>query len=177
MGKKIGIDVSQLAYENTGVANYLGDLVGELIKNTDNTFVLFFSSLRKKLPTRVVNFAKNSNVTLVRRRIPPTALHVMWNVLHIYRIEKFIGPVDIFISSDWCEPPSKGKKATILYDLIVYKYPDETAKKIIRVQRKKLSWVKKESDIVFCISESTKDDAISILGIEESRLRVVYPGF
>ena len=34
----------------------------------------------------------------------------------------------------------------------------------------------KESDIVFCISESTKKDAIEILGIEEKRLKVIYPG-
>ena len=49
-------------------------------------------------------------------------------------IENFIGPVDIFITSDWTEPPTKkAKKATILYDLIVYKYPDETHKKIVAI--------------------------------------------
>ena len=58
----------------------------------------------------------------------------------------------------------------------MYKYPEETAKKIIEVQKRKLAWVKKESDIVFCISESTKKDAMEILGIEEKKLHVIYPG-
>ena len=68
------------------------------------------------------------------------------------------------------------KKATILYDLIVYKYPKETDKKIIATQRRKLNWVKEESDIILCISEATKKDAVEVLSIEEKRLRVVYPG-
>ena len=64
----------------------------------------------------------------------------------------------------------------ILYDLIVYKYPNETDRKIIEVQRRKLKWVKKESKMIFCISESTKKDAKEILGIEDKRLKVIYPG-
>ena len=175
---KIGIDVSQLAYQNTGVANYLGNLVSEMIQHKEHEYVLFFSSLRRSLPARVEEFLQSGNVTLVQKRIPPTALHILWNVLHIIPIEKFIGPVDLFLTSDWSEPPTtKAKKATILYDLIIYKHPGETAKKIVSVQTKKLSWVKKESDIVFCISNSTKNDAMSILGLSDEKLRVVYPGY
>ena len=109
--------------------------------------------------------------------IPPTIFDLIWNRLHIMPIEWFIGDVDIFITSDWTEPPAKrAKKATILYDLIVYKYPEETDRKIIETQKRKLRWVKKESSIIFCISEATKRDAMEILGIEENRLRVIYPG-
>jgi hypothetical protein len=45
------------------------------------------------------------------------------------------------------------------------------------VQKRKLLWVKRESSIIFCISESTKEDAVEILKIEEEKLKVVYPGF
>lgn len=174
---KIGIDVSQLAYKNTGVANYLGNLVEEMIKNEQNEFVLFFSSFRGSIPKSVLDFSKRENVRVVTRKIPPTVMNLMWNILHRFPIEKFIGKVDVFISSDWTEPPAKNaKKATIIYDMIVYKYPNETDKKIIKVQKRKLSWVKKESDIIFCISNSTKEDVKKILAIEEDRLRVIYPG-
>jgi len=59
----------------------------------------------------------------------------------------------------------------------VYKYPHGTDQKIIKVHKRKLKWVKKESDIIFCISESTKKDAQDILGIAGEKLKVVYPGF
>ena len=175
---KIGIDVSQLAYEKTGVSNYLANLVQNLIEtDKKNHYVLFFSSLRKDLRLKIKDLAGNPNVQIKTFKIPPTLLDLIWNKLHILPIENFIGPVDVFITSDWTEPPVKhAKKATILYDLIVYKYPEETAGKIVETQKRKLSWVKKESDMVFCISEATKKDAQAILGIDESKLSIVYPG-
>ncbi|MEM4230903.1 MAG: glycosyltransferase [Candidatus Pacearchaeota archaeon] len=174
----IGIDISQLAYEGTGVANYLQDLIQKLLEiDKKNEYVLFFSSLRKNFQFSILNFKADQNVKVKRFKLPPVLLDFLWNRLHIFPIENFIGEVDIFITSDWLEPPvKKAKKATILYDLIIYKYPKETDQKVIKTQKRKLEWVKKESDIIFCISESTKKDAIEILKIPESKLRVIYPG-
>lgn len=166
---RIGIDISQIAYEKTGVANYIKNLVENLLKiDKKNQYILFFSSLRKKPP----------QYPGVRAfKIPPTLLDILWNRLHIIPIEWFIGDIDVFITSDWTEPPAlKAKKVTILYDLVVYKHPQETAKTIIDVQKRKLRWVKKESAKVICISEATRKNAQEILGIENKRLRVIYPG-
>ena len=191
---KIGIDVSQLAYENTGVAAFLSGLVSSLITNdSKNEYVLFYSSLRKEFLIsnfQFLNKSKFPNVKIKKFRIPPTLLDLLWNKFHIFPIERFIGDVDIFITSDWTEPPArKAKKATILYDLIVYKYPQETHQKtefnplkliispnIVSSQKRKLNWVKKESDKVFCISKATAEDAQKILGLDKSKLEVIYPG-
>lgn len=189
---KIGIDISQLAYQSTGVANYLRNLVQNMIvQDTKNEYILFYSSLRNNFQFSIFNFqSAPKNVHIKKIKIPPSLLDILWNKLHIFPIELFIGSVDIFITSDWTEPPArKAKKATILYDLIVYKYPEEThnqvqfdlknlliSPNIVASQKRKLHWVKKESDVIFCISESTKKDAIEILGISEKRLKVVYPG-
>jgi hypothetical protein len=175
---KIGIDISQLAYQKTGVANYLRSLVEHLLTvDTENTYILFFSSLRKDLDSSFVNELSSPRVNFKFYKFPPTVLNMLWNKLHIMPIENLIGDVDIFITSDWTEPPAKkAKKMTILYDLIVYKYPQETADKIVATQKRKLAWVKKESDMILCISEATKKDAMEILGITEKRLEVIYPG-
>ena len=174
----IGIDISQLAYRNIGVSNYLENLIFEMTKKKNHEFIFFFSSLRRKVPISIRKLVNsNNNIKLKRFRLPPVALHLLWNKLHKVPLENFVGNVDIFISSDWTEPPAKkALKATILYDLIVYKYPDETASKIVAVQKEKLKWVKKESDIIFCISEATKKDAEDILGLEINKLKVIYPG-
>lgn len=175
---KIGIDVSQIAYEGTGVSVFLRKLTEGLLKSDGkNEYVLFFSSLRRDFQFSIFNFKSNLNVQVKKFKFPPFLLDLLWNKLHILPIEWLIGDVDLFITSDWTEPPVvKAKKATILYDIIVYKYPSETDKKIIEVQKRKLRWVKKESKIIFCISESTKKDAMEVLGIEKDRLRVIYPG-
>ncbi len=176
---KIGIDISQVAYEGTGVSEWVRRLVENLLKiDSKNEYILFFSSLRRNIKNKISNI-KNTNkkVKIKTFRIPPLMLDLLWNKLHILPIEWLIGDVDLFITSDWTEPPTlKAKKATILYDLIVYKYPQETDRKIVDVQKRKLKWVKKESKMIFCISEATKKDAMEVLGIEEKRLSVIYPG-
>ncbi|HUD09802.1 MAG TPA: hypothetical protein VMR77_03300 [Patescibacteria group bacterium] len=189
---KIGIDISQLAYPETGVANYLENLVENLVQvDSENEYILFYSSLRKNFQFSIFNFQSNPNVSIKQFRIPPTALDILWNKLHILPIENFIGEVDIFITSDWTEPPAKkAKKATILYDLMIYKYPEEShhqtqfnplkmiiSPNVVEVQKRKLQWVKKESQRILCISEATKRDAQEILGIPQSKLAVIYPGF
>jgi|SRR3989304_774521 len=188
---KIGIDISQLAFENTGVANYLLNLVQNLIRlDRRNQYILFYSSMRKNLNSQIVNFKSNPNVSIKQFKIPPTVLNILWNKLHIMPIENFIGDVDVFITSDWTEPPSKrAKKATIIYDLIVYKYPEEThnqtefnpfkliiSPNIVSSQKQKLKWVKKESDLIFTISASSKKDIEKILEIPGSKIKVIYPG-
>ncbi len=175
---KIGIDISQLAYKNTGVANYLENLVFTMLEKDDkNEYVLFFSSLRGKLEQELVKELTSSRVKLKSFKFPPTFLDLMWNRLHVLPIESLIGEVDLFITSDWTEPPTKkAKKATILYDLVVYKHPRESDEKIVSTQKRKLRWVRKESDMVLCISEATRRDAKVILGLEDRKLQVVYPG-
>ena len=174
---RIGIDISQIAYEETGVASYLLNLVEHLVRlDRENDYILFYSSFRKKFQISNFKFPiSNDKVQIKQFRFTPNLLDLLWNRLHIIPIEWLIGDVDIFISSDWTQPPTKAKKATILYDLIVYKYPQETDKKIVEVQKRKLRWVQKEADVVFCISESTKKDAAEILKIKEEKLHVLYP--
>ena len=132
---KIGIDISQLSYRNTGVSNYLKHLVKGLIDtDQENEYILFYSSLRGRLDLQ--DIPQKKNVRLVKSFLPPTALDFIWNKLHIVPIEIFTGSLDIFITSDWVEPPTKAaKKATILYDLIVYKYPQSQQVKLSRHKR------------------------------------------
>ena len=177
---KIGIDVSQLAYPNTGVANYLKHLVSHLVsQDSKNEYILFASSLRRKeiLQKELTEFGSRPNVSIKLVSFPPSVLDFIWNTLHVFPIEYVLGKIDVFISSDWTQPPSEAKKVTILYDLIVYTYPNETSQKIVDVQKRKLSWVTKEIDKIICISKSTKEDAKKILGIPEEKLEVIYPGF
>lgn len=187
---RIGIDVSQVVYSSTGVANYLANLVENLLKtDTENEYVLFFSSLRRDLDLSIFNVQESPRVNVKAFKFPPLLLDYLWNRLHILPIEWLIGDVDVFITSDWTEPPTKkAKKATIIYDLIVYKYPNETHSKtefsplrllispnIVASQKRKLKWLKKESDIIFTISESSKKDIEEILKINPSKIKVIYP--
>lgn len=173
---KIGIDISQLAFSNTGVANLLKNLVNHLTEQgKEHEFILFYSSMRRSLD---YNWLINRpNMKVKQFRFPPMILDLLWNKLHIVPIENLIGEVDLFITSDWTEPPTKkAKKCTILYDLVVLKHPEESSEKIVSTQKRKLKWIKDEVDTVFCISESTARDAVELLHLKQSQLKVIYPG-
>ena len=174
---KIGIDISQIVYEGTGVANYTRNLVENLLRiDKENEYILFFSSLRRRYKKLKIKYKKHK-VKIKKFKIPPTFLDILWNRLHIFPIEWFIGKVDVFFSSDWTQPPTiSAKKVTTIHDLSIFKFPKEHHPKIVATQKRRLKWVKKECDLVICDSESTKKDVMEILKIPEDKLRVVYPG-
>ncbi len=176
---KIAIDISQIVYSG-GVPQYLSQIVKHLITlDTENEYIFFGSTLRQKEKLREFyqQFQDNPRVHLKLISLPSKVLDMLWNRLHIFPIEFFTGKIDIYLSSDWTQAPTKAKTATILYDLIVYTYPEEMAKEIVEVQKRRMKWVKKDVQSILCISEATKKDAITLLNIPANRLHVVYPGF
>ncbi|QQG44791.1 MAG: glycosyltransferase family 4 protein [Candidatus Roizmanbacteria bacterium] len=175
---KIGIDISQTAYPGSGVARYTHTLISFLLKyDSNNEYVLFFSSLRGDILDdlkKMIN--ERQNVVLKRFYLPPTILNILWNNLHIAPIEWFIGKVDILITSDWLEPPSiTAKKITTIHDLVIYKFPETSSPSIVKTQKRRLNWVKKESELIMCDSEATKKDVEKILKINSQKLKVIYP--
>lgn len=192
---KIGIDISQIAHEGTGVSVYVKKLVGTIIaKHPEHEYVLFGSSLRKLDVFRKFYQAVahgSAGVRLVTVPIPPTILAWLWNTLHIIPIEWFTGKLDVFWSSDWTQPPLAGARGiTTIHDLSILRYPNESHNKtsysaakttispnIVAVQSKRLSRAMEECELFLCDSEATRKDAEELLGVPRSKLRVVYPGF
>lgn len=177
---KIAVDISQIAYEGTGVANYTRELVNNLLKyDKKNRYLIFGYSLRNKdslykFFSSLSSFS--SNVEFRSFTLPQSLADFIGNGLHIIPLERLIGKVDIYHSSDWIQFPSSAKKITTVHDLIVYKYPQTSDKKIISTQKKRLFHVRRECQFILADSFSTKNDLMDILKIDENRIKVVYPG-
>ncbi len=178
---KIGIDISQIVYRGTGVASYTKFLVEGFSRiDKDNQFILFGSSLRNKKLLK--EFLKEFDKNKFKRKIsslPPKFLEFLWNGIHLFPIENLIGEVDVFHSSDWLEPPARSaKKVTTIHDFAVFKYPQTFSARgghdIVANQKRKLFFAKRECDLIICVSQTTKQDAMEILKIPEKKLRVVY---
>lgn len=164
---KIGIDISQIVY-GTGVSVYTYELVSNLLKiDRENNYVLFGGSLRRR-----GELAKYTTNILP---LSPTIADLVWNRLHIINIEKFIGNIDVFHSSDWTQPPSCAFKVSTIHDLAPIKFPNETPKKVVDVHKRRLYWVLKECDRIIVPTNSIKKDVVE-LGADEGKIRVTYEG-
>lgn len=167
---RIAIDISQIVY-GTGVSVYTKNLVDNLLQiDRENEYVLFAGSLRRR--KEVFSMFPSAKIF----PIPPTLADLIWNRLHVFPIEKLVGSVDIFHSSDWSEPPSKAFKVTTVHDLAPFLYPNLFPRDIIRnivdTHKYKLSWVRKETKRIIVPTLATKGDLVS-LGFKEEIIRVI----
>lgn len=163
----VGMDISQLAHLG-GVATYTKNIAENLSKIADLEMVFFYSSLRKPYTGDL----KNVKVY----KLPPTIFELFFNKVRNVSIEKFLGPLDIFHSSDWTQPPSKAKKVTTYHDVVPIKYPEWSHPKIISVHKRKLKIVEDEIDHVIAVSEATKKDLLEVSKIPEEKITVIYEG-
>jgi hypothetical protein len=178
---KIGIDISQIVYEGTGVARYVKNLVSSLLAaDTKNEYVLFGSSLRKRNVIREYYLSikgKHTNVRFALLPFPPTLLDVLWNRLHIIPIEWLIGTIDIFWSSDWTQPPLIGSQGvTTIHDVSFLRFPESFPSSIIEVQKRRLQQVFKTCKTIICDSVATKNDVMEFYHVPEKQIEVIYPG-
>jgi len=171
----IAIDISQTAHVGSGVARYMTNLVKALAQyDSKHTYTFFYASLRKKMNPSIVKLIKPPH-TLKILKLPPTLFEFLHNRARMLPIEAFIGSHDIVVSSDWTQPKTNAKKVTIVHDLVYLKYPQTLHPKILEVQKRRMALVKKEVDIIITDSQSTKQDLVDLLQIDEKKINVVYP--
>jgi len=169
---RIAIDASQIVYD-TGVSVYTKNLIRNLIKiDKRDEYILFGGSLRKfgLLRKKLLELGENCSTRVFP--IPPTLAHILWNKLHIFPIENFLGMVDVFHSSDWTQPPASCFKVTTIHDLAPLKFPKLSHPKIVSVHSKRLEWVFREVQRIIVPSNQIFSE-LKELGLDAARIRVI----
>jgi len=198
---KIGIDVTPIIYEGTGVGDYTRYLVVVLLRqNPEDEFVLFYSTLRGfgKMKGKVKELIKqsldprlrgdepsssgnnsrvsvDSRVRVIGLPIPPWFWQLMWNKLNFIKIEWLIGKVDVFHCWDYLIPPSICKRVVTIHDATPLLFPETHTKKIIANYKLLITKIIKEKIQVITVSENSKKDLIKF-GVDEKLIRVIYNG-
>lgn len=174
---QIGIDISQIVYEGTGVGRFTSGLVYAILEHDKNhRWVFFAGTFRRQIQSSLKQEIQSAGHTLISVPLPPKAIGALWNDLHLFPVTSLLPQLDWFITSDWSEPPARCKKATIVHDLAFKRYPETVDRGILRTQEKRLSHVAKESTVIFTDSIATQQDLISMYDIEAHRISVNYPG-
>ncbi|MEK7112608.1 MAG: glycosyltransferase family 1 protein [Patescibacteria group bacterium] len=169
---KIAIDISQIVY-GTGVSNYTKELVKNILKaDSVNEYILFGGTLRQSSSLKEFFGSISGDFSSKIVPIPPTLADIIWNRLHSLPIEKLVGNIDVFHSSDWTQPPSSAFKVTTIHDLAPIRFPKMTHRRIYEAHKARFGWVKKEVDRIVVPSNATKEELLSF-GVDKARIRVI----
>jgi len=187
----IAIDISQLVYQGSGVANYTYNLVKHLLSYNNQllchscksrnpyTYKLFFAAKNpfKKYP--FLEEFKNLGAKIYRYPIPMKMQKFLWQKNDFLSINSLIGQSDIFYSSDFLRPKTDKnvKGITTIHDLSWKLYPKYHTDDVIKAHEKKLEKTIKYNDEIIVDSENTKNDLLKLYPqIKEEKVHVVYPG-
>lgn len=176
---RIGIDITPVIYQGSGICTYTRLLVTHLLKlkNSAHHFTLFASTLRgQKLLWQYLDTLKSfDNFSVKILPVPPLATEVVWNKFHALPIDRLVKNLDLFHAWDWQQPPKgKLKIITTIHDLTPLKFSSSHHQKTITVQKRRLNHVVAEADAIICDSNATRDDVIKLLKLDPQKLHTVY---
>lgn len=161
---KIGIDISMLVYQGSGVATYTDDLVRALLQYAPkHEYHLFYSSLRRPPGFTALEEYRMLGATVHSFRYPPRVLKWLWNRYQLLPVEWLIGKVDYYLSSDYLRPPLlKGTKGlTTIHDLTWKLFPQYHTRDIIEAHSRKIEHTLRGGDIILLDSKNTKNDLLA----------------
>ena len=80
---KVGIDISQIVYEGTGVSRFTKGLVNAILDfDQKNEWTFFFSSFRINLDPVIEQKILAKGHKLIKWKLPPTLLSFLFNKFH-----------------------------------------------------------------------------------------------
>jgi len=176
----ITIDISQLIYKATGVANYTYNLVKNiLIFDKKNYYKLLFVTKNPFKRYPFLEEFKNLGAKIYRYPIPMRIQKFLWQDNDFLSVNRLIGQCDIFYSSDFLRPKidKNVKSITTIHDLSWKLFPRYHTKEVILAHEKKLEKTIKYDDEIIVDSENTKNDLLKIYPqIKEKKIHLIYPG-
>ena len=99
MSLRVGIDVSGAMNPASGIGRYTYELCRALGSLVDGPEIVGFVNALRGVSLPELDFP------VLNARWPDRLLKGAWSALNWPPVERFLGPLDVFHSSDWVQPP------------------------------------------------------------------------
>ena len=175
---RIGIDVSPLMLQKSGVGYYADHLVWHLVRLGADLHWSLFIVPGRKLSRVSFDLPKDNCHVVTRRWFLPSRytnllLQVPWQKL--ITIESFLGKVDLFHSTNFiCLSQKEGRRVVTIYDLTFLLFPQYHPRSRVMVFKSFFSRSLEVADRIIAISENTKRDLMHLMQVPEEKI-VVTP--
>lgn len=170
----LGFDAKRAFFNSSGLGNYSRSTINLLSENFPDSQLKVYSPSSRK----AIDFEVNANVKVC---LPDTYIYKLvpqlWRTSGITAQLKRDG-IQLFhgLSNELPVGIDKTGIASVvtIHDLIFLRYPDFYKSHDRKIYLSKFASACKQADRIIAISEQTKVDIIEYLGVDESRVDVVY---
>lgn len=168
---RIGIDITPLAGNRSGVGHFLHYQLTHLLRLAmDDRFFAFSSGLHRVDAAYLDGLAVHRHVPA-----PTRALYALWTRLQRPAVDRLLGDVDVYHATNYFLPPTAtARRVLTIYDLTFLRRPDLCSPKIVGPFRRKVPRMAKAADAILTCSQASKRDIVELLEVPENRVRVAY---
>lgn len=169
---RVAIDAIPLLLRSAGVKTYLFNLIVSLRALAGNERVLTVPA--------VGALSECSHERSVLGTLPTLSglllLHAS-NYSPVRWLDWFGPKVDVFhVSQQFWNPPRRCRLSTTLYDMTCWLVPETHSRANVNAAHRFAERVLRRADGLIAVSESTRMDAVRILGLPAEKIEVIYPG-
>jgi glycosyltransferase involved in cell wall biosynthesis len=174
---KIAIDGTPMIHGSRAVKRHCKNLLQSMTKlYTNHEYKLLYID-RRKQPEHYATLNQGCHFKDYGVRIPGRILQAGWKYLNLPPCEWLIGNFDIFYATDLYFPPStQGTILGTVHGLAYYIIEDMLIPEEVSLLKKGLNYTLKNADYLLAVSDSTRDELIRYLKVDERRIYVVNHG-
>lgn len=168
-GMRIGIEMTPLTYTLTGVGYYVRHLLGELAALVEPGTIAGFIAGTRKLR------ADDHVVPCMRFPLPPRVLNAFWGRLGMPCVDTLLRGAEVYHAVNYVLPPLKNARGVLsIHDLGFLREPGWSSPKTRAPFERSIRRDALRADAVIACSRATKEDIVSLLGVDADRVEVIY---
>ena len=166
---RIGIELTPLTYTLTGVGYYARHLVRELATLAGAEHLRGFIA-----GTRVLE-SELPGIAVKRFPLPPRLLNPLWKYAGWPCVDTVLGGVDVYHAVNYVLPPLKQARGVLsIHDLGFLRNPGWTHPRIAAPFQKTIRLDAARADAIIACSRATKEDIVSLLGVDPDKVHIIY---
>ena len=174
---KIGFDAKRAFHNHSGLGNYSRFVIEALSRRyPENRYFLYTTPYRQ---SAMHKFAEADNIEVCSPQGLAVLLPSLWRTYGISKEARRDG-INVFHGLSHELPvgiEKTGIKTLVtVHDLIFMRYPEYYSRADAAIYKRKVVSACRRADTIIAVSNQTKRDIIDFLGIDDSKITVVYQG-
>ncbi len=165
--------------QRAGIGRYTRELARALVARRAHRYVLFAAhraTLRQALSA--LDLPPDTAIAVRTSCLSQWAHAILWHRLRLpVPGELWFGRASLFHATDFLAPPLLATRRLVtIHDLSFLRLPERTVPALVQYLRRTVPTMARRADHLVADSVFTRREMVDLLGIDENRISVAYPG-